>query len=397
MTGSDREKILVFSSREICYLSGNFFTHQIGAAFEDLGYFVEICEMGKGEDTDEKLKPYVGKSYRLILDFNSLLPRMEMEDGSLYLDYLNGPFFDYLLDHPLFHYNGLVSKAADFHVLVLDEAQKAYVKRYHGNIKSTHMLPLGATEALYQGEKEAPKEVLLLGTYDRPDHVYEIIKASPEPLKSVMMQLIERRLADPLLPMEEAFSQYLLEAEMEITDFEFGLYMNSMYSVDAFVRDYFRKAALDELLAKQIPVKVIGEGWEKYQSCNETWLKREKSVLFHLSFEKIAKAQILLNVSPIFSRGLHDRVVAGMANRTAVLTDTNPYLKKHFKDGENLCLYSLSDLHTLSDQAGELIENHSLREKIQEQGFREFKQNHTWENRARQILSWTDLWNLNHR
>ena len=31
-----QEKILVFCSREICYLSGNFFAHQLAAAFDDL-------------------------------------------------------------------------------------------------------------------------------------------------------------------------------------------------------------------------------------------------------------------------------------------------------------------------------------------------------------------------
>ena len=30
-----QEKILVFCSREICYLSGNFFAHQLAAAFDD--------------------------------------------------------------------------------------------------------------------------------------------------------------------------------------------------------------------------------------------------------------------------------------------------------------------------------------------------------------------------
>ena len=38
-------KILVFSSREICYLSSNFFANQIGAAFEELGYEVTVCEL----------------------------------------------------------------------------------------------------------------------------------------------------------------------------------------------------------------------------------------------------------------------------------------------------------------------------------------------------------------
>ena len=36
-------KILVFSSREICYLSSNFFANQIGAAFEELGYEVRFA------------------------------------------------------------------------------------------------------------------------------------------------------------------------------------------------------------------------------------------------------------------------------------------------------------------------------------------------------------------
>lgn len=83
-----------------------------------------------------------------------------------------------------------------------------------------------------------------------------------------MKDLIERRLADPTLPMEEAFSQHLKEEELELPAGQFALFMNSMYAVDAYVRDYFRKAALDALLAKKLPVTVFGEGWEKY-SCGD--------------------------------------------------------------------------------------------------------------------------------
>ena len=102
-------KILVFSSREICYLSSNFFANQIGAAFEELGYEVTVCELSKEDDLDAKLARYIGQPYRLILDFNSLLPRMVLDDGTPYVDRLAGPFFDYILDHPLFHYQGLSS------------------------------------------------------------------------------------------------------------------------------------------------------------------------------------------------------------------------------------------------------------------------------------------------
>lgn len=385
-----REKVLVFASREICYMSSNFFANQIGAAFEALGFEVEICELSKGDELDEKLEPYIGGEYRLILDFNSMLPRMEMEDGVPYLDKLCGPFFDYILDHPLFHYNGLTCGAKNQHAIVLDEAQRKYVEQYYPGVASVHMLPLGATKALYDGEKEAECRILFPGTYDRPDAVYELVKASPEPLQGIMKALIERRLSEPLLPMEEAFRQYLDAQDMELPAEQFALFMNSMYPVDAYVRDYFRKAALDELLAQKIPVTVIGQGWEKYKGADEESLKRERAVPFALSFERIAKAHVLLNVSPIFNRGMHDRIPAGMANHTVVLTDENPWLLKRFADGGDIAFYSLENMDTLGAAAERLLGDGALRERIAEQAYRAYEAGHTWMHRAQEIVKMAD-------
>lgn len=381
-----REKILVFSSREICYMSSNFFANQLGAAFEELGFKVDVCEMTKGDNLDAKLEPYIGERYRLIVDFNSMLPRMEMEDGTPYLDKLDGPFFDYILDHPLFHYNGLTSRVRNLHAIVLDEAQKQYVEQYYPGVASVHMLPLGATKALYEGEKETECRILFPGTYDSPDAVYEVVKASPEPLQAMMKDLIERRIADPLLPMEEAFRRYLSDKELELPAEQFALFMNSMYSVDAYIRDYFRKAALDALLAEKVPVTVIGEGWEKYRYADESSLKRERAVPFALSFERIAKAHVLLNVSPIFNRGMHDRIPAGMANRTVVLTDENPWLKEHFADERELAFYSLAKMDTLCEKVECLFADNTLRGRIAEQAYEVYEAKHTWKCRAEELL-----------
>ena len=68
------------------------FANQIGAAFEELGYEVTVCELSKEDDLDAKLARYIGQPYRLILDFNSLLPRMVLDDGTPYVDRLAGPF-----------------------------------------------------------------------------------------------------------------------------------------------------------------------------------------------------------------------------------------------------------------------------------------------------------------
>lgn len=385
-----KERVLIFSSREICYMSSNFFANQVGDAFEQLGFAADVCEFTKDDDFDAKLEPFIGQEYRVVLDFNSMLPRMVMEDEEPYIKKLNGPFFDYILDHPLFHYTGITRGGKNLHALVLDEAQEQYVRQYYPKTASVHTLPLGATRALYDGEKEKECRILFPGTYDSPDAVYEMVQLAPEPIRSIMKDIIERRLAEPLISMEEAFRQYLAEQEMEIPVEQFALFMNAMYSGDAYIRDYFRKAALDELLSQGIPVTVMGEGWEKYHYKDEHSLRREPGVPFALSFERIAKSHILLNVSPIFNRGMHDRIPAGMANRAVVLTDKNPYLETRFTDGRELAFYSLSDLSTLSRWAERLIGDAQLRQEMAANAEKEFLEHHTWVCRARQILEIAD-------
>ncbi len=381
------EKILIFTSREICYNSHFFFAQQMGGAFEKLGYEVEYCEFTRESDFDRVLKPYLGNTYRLILDFNSLMPQLAEEDGTPVLDMIEGPFYDYILDHPLFHYNCLSAKAKNFHAILLDEAQEAYVKRYYPGVKTTITMPLGATEAISKIKRNTvPDCILFMGSYDSEEKLYRMIEQSPEPVKTLAKIVLEYRLAEPETSMEEIFERVLKEQELETNDAQFALFMNYMYPVDAYVRNYFRRKSIECLVKNRIPVKIVGEGWEKYKSGNENLIKRETPVEFGLSFEKIAKEHILLNNSPIFNHGAHDRIYAGMANHCAVLTDENPYLQKTLNDRENVLLYSLTDEKSLKDRAEELLTNHEFCKNIQENAYEEYLRSHTWEKRVERLL-----------
>lgn len=381
------EKVLIFTSREICYNSHFFFAHQMGGAFEKLGYEVEYCEFTRESDFDAVLSPHLGQRYKVMLDFNSLLPQLAEEDGTPVLDMIDGPFYDYILDHPLFHYNCLSAKAKNFHAILLDEAQEAYVKRYYPGVKSTLCMPLGATEAFTEEKRVTePDCVLFMGSYDSEEKLYGLIELAPEPIKSLSKQVLERRLEMPERTMEELFHEMLRERGMEFDDARFALFMNHMYPVDAYVRNHFRRKAIDCLVKNHIPVKIVGEGWEKYRSFDENLVRREIPVEFGLSFEKIAKEHILLNNSPFFNYGAHDRIYAGMANHCAVLSDVNPYLKKTLNDGKNIMLYSLKDEKHLKNMAEELLTNHVLCKEMQENAYQEFLRNHTWEKRVERLL-----------
>ena len=164
--------------------------------------------------------------------------------------------------------------------------------------------------------------------------------------------------------------------------------MNQMYPVDAYVRNYYRQKVLDTLLQAGIPVRVMGEDWNKYRAPQGGRLIIEKAVFFNLSFEKIAREHVLLDVAPFFHHGIHDRVFAGMANRAVVLSDENPVKNEYFSGKKECMLYTLKDLKGMASMAEELLTNRSLREEMQEQAYACFCRKHTWECRAKEILSY---------
>ena len=381
-------RILIFSSREICYFSSNFFANQIGEAFERLGHTVEVCELAKEDDLDEKLDRFLEKSYNLILDFNSLLPRMALEDGSLFVDHLDGPFYNWVIDHPLFHHVALEAPMKSSHAIVVDTSQQAYIREYYPEVEASHFLPLAATESFIRVQKEKEVTVFFPATYGSLENVEHGMATVPKVFHPTMQKLLEMRIADPLLPMEEAYRRILKERGEVKSATEFRSEMNQMYPVDAYVRNYYRQKVLDTLLQAGIPVKVMGEDWNKYRAPQGSRLIIEKAVFFNLSFEKIAREHVLLDVAPFFHHGIHDRVFAGMANRAVVLSDENPVKNEYFSGKKECMLYTLKDLKGMASMAEELLTNRSLREEMQEQAYACFCREHTWECRAKEILSY---------
>ena len=105
-----RDTILLSESRDLCYESNQYFVEQLNQEFQRAGYKTEICDLSL--DMEEKLEDVLKRrqEFSAAFDFNSRLTRAEMEDGTPFIDALSIPFFNYLVDHPLYHHGGLRRK-----------------------------------------------------------------------------------------------------------------------------------------------------------------------------------------------------------------------------------------------------------------------------------------------
>lgn len=386
------KRVLVVCSRQICYFSGNFFAAQMADAFERLGCEVTRLEFTLDDDLDRILVPFHYSNFDLIIDVNTQMCHLEDDDGMV-LDLIGGPFYDYIVDHPLFHYNSLNSPIKDLHAITLDRGQKEYIDRYYKNVKSSLFMPLSGNEAVEQTKLTAkPERILLMSTYVPPQKSYEVVESSPELLMKLQKGIIDIRTQDPYVTNEAALETVLkdigfgVQSWEEIDDQQFALLLNACYPADVYIRNYFRDKTTRALLSAGIPIVVVGEGWYEFKHAKEYLLQIQKPCDFSLSYERIAKEHIILNNAPMFPDGMHDRVIGGMANHCAVLTERTDYLEETFEEGKNIAFYDAKKLSTLGDVATDLLTRPSAVMDLQEEGYIAYKKHHTWDHRALQLL-----------
>lgn len=380
------KNILIFISRILCYESNRFFVSEIERQLQAYDYNVEVCEIDLEDDEIElKLMGYVGRSFCAIIDFNSTLPRLEMENGERYLDQINAPFYNYIVDHPLYHHPVIKLDLKRSNVICIDRKHEEYIRTHYPGIQKVVFMPLGAMEALNVIPYEQRKiDVLFSGSYQSSHEMMEQMKEMKA--GETVYLLIKALQKQTNQTQEEALKNILEQKGESLSEKEFADCLNAHYLAERYVRACFREKLIQTLLDHHIDITVYGSGWEDYKCSNKDHLIIKNSVSFPVSLEVIADAKIVLNIMPWFKDGIHDRVLSAMVNGAVCVTDSSTYMKEHFKDKEHLIYYSLDELDKLPQKITELLNHPNQAKRISECGYQVVKDKHMWKNRIEENI-----------
>lgn len=379
-----KNKFLIFELRDICYNSCVYFADSMAAEMRRAGHEVEIYR-GSSEDL-EGLEKYIGKSYTACLEFNSFMPKVSLDEDSLFLDSIDAPFYNFILDHPLYHHDILKQNLKNFHVICLDEDHKEYIKTYYPHIKSVHVIPVTGEEAKTpEPVKNRDIDIIFTGTYINPGDIQTIINGIPGIIKKDINKLIDLMLSHNGMPQEQAMKMIMNESEV-IREDNFHVIMHSYFLADTFARAYMREYLIKTILKAGIPLTVCGSKWEELKTDKISLLRNIPSMPFKDTFPLMSQAKIVLNIMPLFKKGSHDRVFSAMLNHSVSLTDSSIYLEEVFNQGDNIVFYPLDHMEIVPDMLTDLLMQPNKLEEIAESGYQEARKNHTWENRVEEFL-----------
>lgn len=382
------KKILIFAIKPVCYRSYLYFADSFAKALREAGADVEIFHGQK--EPPEAMERFAGRHFDAVLDFNSDLPRLMMEEGGYFLDQIDAPFYDMILDHPLYHHDTLKHRLSRFHALCLDENHKRYLMAHYPHIRSVNMLPVTG-EDIFPDDSSFPEkniDVLFSGTYTDWRDVEKAIKDCPSFLGALTKQLIGRMQADDALTQEDALMSLLPSLEeIEIIKETFPLHMQACFLCDSYLRARKREDLLLALAKAHVPLSLCGSGYGKSPLSGFPNVSLLGDLAFAETFALFRRSKITLNLLPEFKNGTHDRIYSAMLNHSLCMTDASPFLKKEFTDGTELCFYDPGCPGLLAERISSLLLEPGRLSEIAQNGYFKAKENHPWSRRAASFLT----------
>lgn len=378
---------LIFAIKPVCYNSYLYFAEALAGALAVNGARVELFSSEK--EPLEAMERFTDRSFDGIFDFNSELPRIKMEDGSYFLDHIHAPFYDIILDHPLYHHDTLKQQILNFHVLCLDENHVHYINDHYPHISSASFFPMTGDDIAPEDASYPQKktELLFSGTYTDYRQIEDSIALTPSFLGTITKELIAMMQNDTALTQEAALKILLPSLEeAEIIEETFPLHMQACFLCDSYLRAFSREKLLLSLAGKNIPLTLCGNGWKKSPLADFSHIRIVDDISFFDTFSLFRQSKITLNLLPGFKNGTHDRIYSSMLNHSLCLTDSSPLLREQFHDGLELCFYDPSDLTGLADKISALLSSEDTLEAITQKGWEKAKENHSWLARAAYLL-----------
>ena len=140
------------------------------------------------------------------------------------------------------------------------------------------------------------------------------------------------------------------------------------------------------LVEHGIDVTTLGVGWEQCEWADNPHLHIAGKVSAKEVFSYMRRAKVVLSTQTWFKAGAHDRIFNGMLSGAAVVTDTSTYLQEALNSTQCV-LYNLTETGRLYERVSALLNADGARRELAAAGQAAAAANHTWENRADELLT----------
>lgn len=375
-------RISIFKNQVTQYGVLHHFRTGLARALEKQGVSTPLIDLDN-MDRSAFFKAIYASPPDYTLAFNGL---QAISSGHFLCDELEIPHIAWLVDSA--HYTLEFAKSP-FHVLIAPD-QKSADMFHEAGAKQAHFLP-HAFEASLAAPSDSARTIpiVFLGSLMDPLEIEALWKQHlPEDVVKGLVDVCDKTLDEKDQTYQEAF-EYLLEEHFAFfSTLTEEKTTQLAISLDGFIR---AKDRINLLKALQgLPVHIYGNclsnrNWGDFLDLSNGNYSIFPAVNFDAAIDIMKNAKIVLNSSPMFKTGAHERIFYGLGLGAAVLTNETPWNQHHFSKDE-LLVYSPARQSQVYDQISDLLNHPKKLCEIAFNGQKKVLKEHTWDVRATQLL-----------
>lgn len=378
--------ILMYKGDDVCHNVLNIFAEQFGRALSRAGKKVKYFDCEK-QDIGE-LTLYMNQHFQAVIGVQSYLFSVKMKDEVHYLhEYIYGPKYNFIFDHPVWMRTHLKQQYPDFYVLTHDMNYVNFIEKYfHHN--AILFPPAGMMSDDIQ-EKERIYDLTFVGTYGNYWNEVLLIHQLDRKKRFLANHFLLIMRKNPTLTAEGALQEVLKLRGMILSDDEFLELLYDLRRVIYCVMHYYRNRVLRCILQSGIKLDVFGDSWMNCPLISYPNLICHPNVTVEESLDIWKKSKISLNIMSWHKGGFTERMANIMLAGAVLVTDDTTYLMGKYTD-EDLLTFSLEEREKLPDKIKYLFDHEEYRKIIAQNGKQKTLLQHTWDKRAEQFLDILD-------
>lgn len=355
------------------------FIQQFSAAWKRRGVLCRILPLSQKGDFE-----YLRKSIKDPPDFTCSFATKFTHSEKNTTQQLGIPHFYYFVDSAI--YADHLLDCPNVILSCIDSLELNYLKKCKNELNLIY-LPQATDEPIEQDNSiEKPYEVLFIGNCID----YETFqKEGRELFSSAEFELIERSVHEVLYEPSLPFFQVIVD-QLEHETKEQPRKLHWLWRFcESILRGIDRISLIRSI--RSAKVHLFGEGFKNKKDWHY-YLSNQPNVVIHPpvtyveGLRLIAQSRIVLNSTPSFKMGAHERLFTGMARGALLVTNDNPWVHQAFKPNEELLPYHYPELHLLDERISYYLHHPKALREATERGRKKALQFHTWDCRVESCL-----------
>lgn len=354
------------------------FSKGLHKAFLDIGIsaiLLDLCEVS----LEEVVRLITIENPKLCISFNAIGFNI---DNAPYYTKLGVNHLAILVDHPIYHIQGLDLTYKNLFISCVDNDRVNYLKNFLDFEKS---FPLyhGVDKDIEPEYNNKTINISFLGSItDYNNTRFQWKSKYNEAINMILDSAIEIGMYNSFMPTDKmldvAMDYYNIDVDYEN---KVNFHKALIPEIDSYLRAYHRVVFLRKIKHRKI---IYGNGpWDKYIKNNATILP---ALSMKDTIDIMRTSKITLNCSmTTFYNGSHERPFMGTMAGSYIVSNYSPFFHDTFMDSATLV--NLMDMDNLDDKIAGILCNDEERMEHVNHSRNSIIQYHTWNNRANEIVN----------